>query len=90
MTNLDPDEQELLDAHHEGRLEQVPLSADDIATYREAAREASRKSERINIRITAQDLEDLKVKALETGMPYQTLITSILHQYASGRLVLKT
>ena len=89
MSDLDIDEQELLDAYHEGRLERVSLTVDEIETYRAAARAVGRKSERVNIRMSAQDLEDLKVKALEEGMPYQTLMASILHKYISGQLVVK-
>ncbi len=44
------------------------------------------KNKRINIRIAAKNLEEIQKKALEEGVPYQTLISSILHKYASGRL----
>ena len=40
----------------------------------------------VDIRLSARDLEDLKVKALEEGMPYQTLMASVLHRYATGQL----
>lgn len=48
-----------------------------------------RKEKRVNIRISARDLEDLQVKAKEEGMPYQTLMASVLHKYAAGKLVPK-
>jgi predicted DNA binding CopG/RHH family protein len=44
------------------------------------------KDQRINIRLSAGDLRDIQVKALQEGMPYQTLIASVLHKYATGRL----
>jgi predicted DNA binding CopG/RHH family protein len=47
---------------------------------------AMARDKRITIRISSRDLEELQIKALEEGMPYQTLITSILHKYVSGRL----
>ena len=47
------------------------------------------KSERMNIRISPKDLNGLKVKALEEGMPYQTPVSSIIHKYLSGRLIEK-
>jgi hypothetical protein len=45
------------------------------------------KSKNINIRISADDLAQIKSKADEEGMPYQTLITSIVHRYINGKLV---
>jgi len=53
----------------------------------EAALEAARKTRSINIRISEFDLAGLKRTALEEGVPYQTLISSVLHKYLSGRLV---
>jgi predicted DNA binding CopG/RHH family protein len=43
----------------------------------------------VNIRISSKDLEALQKRALEEGIPYQTLLASILHKYAAGRLVEK-
>ena len=48
------------------------------------------KDRRVNIRLSSIDLSDIQVKALEEGMPYQTLIASVLHKFVSGRLVEKT
>jgi len=53
----------------------------------EAVLEATRKTKNINIRITESDLSSLKRNAEEEGIPYQTLISSVLHKYLSGRLV---
>jgi predicted DNA binding CopG/RHH family protein len=58
-----------------------------IAEYQEAARSFLRKDRRVNIRITAVDLMALQSIAVEEGIPYQTLMASILHKYVSGRLV---
>jgi predicted DNA binding CopG/RHH family protein len=44
------------------------------------------KDRRLNIRISTKDLEAIQKRALEEGLPYQTLIASLLHKYASGRL----
>jgi predicted DNA binding CopG/RHH family protein len=49
--------------------------------------DATRKTKNINIRITQQDLENLRRSAEQEGIPYQTLISSVLHKYLSGRLV---
>jgi len=55
--------------------------------YRRYAAEAVRKDRRINIRISSEDLEQIQKLALEEGLPYQTLIASLLHKYVSGRII---
>ena len=59
----------------------------EMARYREAAAETLLKNRRVNIRISAMDLEGLQAKAAAEGLPYQTLMASVLHKYVSGRLV---
>ncbi len=54
-----------------------------------AASETALKDYRINVRISKRDVEALKTKALEEGIPYQTLVTSILHKYVTGKIVEK-
>lgn len=51
-----------------------------------AAEETIKKNKRINIRISERDLKALQRRALEEGIPYQTLVSSILHKYISGSL----
>jgi predicted DNA binding CopG/RHH family protein len=51
------------------------------------ARSTRTKDTRINIRLAGSDLKILKTKALEEGVPYQTLVSSVLHKYAKGKLV---
>ncbi len=87
MTDLEPEEREVLEAYHEDRLEHLEVSAKEIEAYRVAARATSQKEKRVNIRISARDLEDLRIKAMEEGLPYQTLMASVLHKYATGRLI---
>jgi predicted DNA binding CopG/RHH family protein len=53
----------------------------------QAVLEATRKTKNINIRISHQDLESLRHSAEQEGIPYQTLISSVLHKYLAGRLV---
>jgi predicted DNA binding CopG/RHH family protein len=53
---------------------------------RSAAAATFRKDRRVNIRISGKDLDALQKRALEEGLPYQTLIASVLHKYVSGRL----
>ena len=57
-----------------------------LAAFREAARATFVKNKRVNIRLSAADLMDLQARAYEEGVPYQTLIASVLHKYVSGRL----
>jgi predicted DNA binding CopG/RHH family protein len=54
-----------------------------------AAKKTMAKDKRMNIRIAGRDLESLKIKALEEGMPYQTLVSSILHKYVTGQFTNK-
>jgi predicted DNA binding CopG/RHH family protein len=61
----------------------------EIKKAREAARATFKKSERMNIRMSPKDLEDLKIRALQEGMPYQSLVSSLIRKYLSGRLVEK-
>jgi predicted DNA binding CopG/RHH family protein len=82
---LDKYEKEVLAAYETGALKPV-ATKDELARMREAARATAMKDQRINIRLSAGDLRDIQVKALQEGMPYQTLIASVLHKYATGRL----
>ena len=65
----------------------APLSA--RARYQTYAKATFKKDRRVNIRISGKDLEALQKRAVEEGLPYQTLIASLLHKYVSGRLVEK-
>jgi len=86
---LDKEEQELLESIESGEWQSVDNLEDEIKKYREIAKNTLKKDKRINIRLSSNDLQKLKTTAVELGMPYQTLVSSILHQYATGRLVQK-
>ena len=80
---LDKEEQEVLQAYERG--EYVPVE-DFEEAKREAeiaARNTMNKTRNINIRLTERDLYRLKAKAIEEGIPYQTLAGSILHKNVS-------
>ena len=79
---LDPFEKEI-ESHID---EFVPIAGEKRRSI-EAILERSRKTKNINIRISEPDLTRLKKKAEEEGMPYQTLISSVLHKYITERLV---
>jgi predicted DNA binding CopG/RHH family protein len=84
-TKIDDYELEILDAFEKGRLKSVATKA-ELAKFRAAARATAIKDKRVNIRLSSGDLRDIQVKALEEGVPYQTLIASVLHKYVTGRL----
>ena len=83
---LDPEEREILRAYEEGSLRRASGSRRDARLLESAARETLRKDKRINIRLPSHDLVEIKRLAAREGVPYQTLISSILHKYATGEL----
>ena len=84
---LTPEEADLLDTYERGEWQPIEKPETESQRYREVAHATFKKDKRVNIRISSKDLEAIQKKALEAGMPYQTLIASILHKFASGRLV---
>lgn len=85
MPKPDPYELEVLTAFEKGALASVASKA-ELARLKAAARATAIKDRRVNIRLSSGDLSDIQVKALEEGVPYQTLIASVLHKYVTGRL----
>jgi predicted DNA binding CopG/RHH family protein len=82
---LPKDEQELLDAVEAGEYESV-LTESRKKELQDAASLTFKKDKRINIRISNRDLAAIQSKASEEGIPYQTLVSSIIHKYISGSL----
>lgn len=81
---LDKEEGEILDAIEKGKWELIKPKKSELNRYAEVARRTLRKDQRMNIRISQVDLNRIKAKAAEEGMPYQTLVASVLHKYVSG------
>jgi len=81
---MDKYEKELLDLEEKGLIETSKPSPAEKRALMNAAKQTLQKDKRINIRISNRDLVSLKRKANRVGMPYQTLISSVLHQYISG------
>jgi predicted DNA binding CopG/RHH family protein len=79
-------EEDILDSFEKGEWRSVPDLKGEIERYASSATASLSKDKRINIRLSSRDLEDIQMRAAEEGMPYQTLIASVLHKYASGRL----
>ena len=85
MTKLDTYEREILRAFEKGDLKPV-ATKEELERFRVIARATAIKDRRVNIRLSSHDLSNIQVKALEEGVPYQTLIASVLHKYVTGRL----
>lgn len=83
--NLSKEEQALLDAVEGGEFESVLTEARKKELVAIAGN-TFKKEKRINIRITNRDLAAIQARALEEGIPYQTLVSSIIHKYISGSL----
>lgn len=86
MTHLDEEEREILEAFEQGQLQSIGDLEGELERHREYASETFKKDKRISIRISGRDLDRLRKRALKEGLPYQTLIASILHKYVDGRL----
>ncbi|VAW92018.1 hypothetical protein MNBD_GAMMA22-1258 [hydrothermal vent metagenome] len=85
MNKLTKEEKEILESYDND--EWVSVSSDsEIAKYKAAAQNTFKKDKRVNIRISKMDLDLLQEKALIEGLPYQTLMSSVLHKYVTGRL----
>ena len=87
MTTDKAYETEIARSFEKGEWLPVKNQKKESGRYRAAATDTLLKNKRVNIRISAMDLEGLKAKAAEQGLPYQTLMASVLHKYVSGRLL---
>jgi len=83
---LGKEEKEILKEFEAGEFKSV-LTPRRKKMLQAAAEETFKKDKRINIRISSRDLESLQRRALEEGIPYQTLVSSVLHKYVSGGLL---
>ena len=80
---LNPEDQEVLEAFDAGEFES-DLKDERRTQLAQLAEESIKKDKRINIRISSRDLEALQRRAIEEGLPYQSLVSSVLHKYVSG------
>jgi len=87
---LDKEEKEILDAFERDELKSVPNVVQEIEEARQAARNTFNKTKRVNLRLTESDFQMAHIKALEEGLPYQTLLSSVIPRYLTGRLIDKT
>jgi predicted DNA binding CopG/RHH family protein len=87
MSKLDQEEQEILEAFESGKLKQIKNADQEIKRHQAIAEATFKKDARINIRLSSRDLRALQARALKEGMPYQTLVSSVLHKFVDGQLV---
>ena len=85
MMKLDADEKELLESLVRGEWKSVRGGKRERTRYARYAKATFRNDRRLNIRLSSKDLAAIQKLALAEGLPYQTLISSLLHKYASGR-----
>ena len=86
MSELDLEEKEILESFEKGEWESVGDS-DRFAQLQSYAKANLAKDKRITLRLSSLDLNAIQAKAIEEGIPYQTLISSVLHKYITGRLI---
>ena len=84
MSGLDKEENRLRASVERGEWKPVG-DKQALRRYAAYARRTLRKNRRINIRLSQNDLEGLQTKAMQEGIPYQTLVSSVLHKYVTGR-----
>ncbi len=87
MSKLKSEEKEILEAFESGRLKRVKNADKEIEEHRVVAEETFKKDARINIRLSSRDLRALQARVLKEGIPYQTLVSSVLHKFVDGQLV---
>ena len=83
---LTKEEKNILESVERGEWKRIPNFKTEAKRYRDVARATLRKDKRVNIRMTERDLVRFQKKAVDEGLPYQTLISSVLHKYINGRL----
>ena len=83
---LDNYERQLIKDIENDEFVPVPNQKEEIAKAVLYAKNYLRKDKRVTLRVAKQDLEKIQEKAIESGIPYQTLINSLIRQYANGRI----
>ena len=86
---LDQEEKEILEAYESGKLKLSKPSKKEVAAIKAAALSTFKKDKRITIRLYDHDFKGIQKKALQMGIPYQTLISGVIHRYVEGELISK-
>ena len=87
---LDQEEKKILEALESDNIELSEPTKKEIASIKEAARNTFKKERRITIRLYEHDYTGIKKKSMEMGIPYQTLISGLIHRYIEGDVKIKT
>ena len=83
---LNPEERDILDKFKRDELISAPGAGREMEAARQAARNTFNKTRRVNLRVTERDFNLAHARAREEGIPYQTLLSSVIHKYLTGRL----
>jgi predicted DNA binding CopG/RHH family protein len=83
---IESNEKDILESVERGEWKPVGGAKRERSRYARYAKATFRKDRRLNIRLSSKDLDAIQKRALAEGLPYQTLIASLLHKYAAGRL----
>lgn len=83
---MDPEEKELIESMEADEWTSVAELQASLEQAQSIARSTLRKGKRMNVRISERDMRMLKVRAMEAGIPYQSLVTMVLHKYVTGHL----
>ena len=86
---LDKEEKNILEAYEKGKIKTEYPSKKELEEVKAAAKNTFRKNRSITIRLYEHDYKGIQKKAMEKGIPYQTLISGMIHQYIEGDLVEK-
>ncbi len=86
---LSAEERDVLNRFERDELRTAPDAEQEIEAARQAARNTFNKTKRVNLRVTERDFNLAHARAREEGIPYQTLLSSVIHKYLSGRLTEK-
>lgn len=89
MVKLSKEEKEIIQSYERGEWKPDPNFKRKKKTYQEMAKATLKKDKRVNIRISQHVLEGIQSRAVKEGIPYQTLMASVLHKYVSGQLMEK-
>ena len=89
MSKLNTEEKEILNAFEKGELKRAKNVTSELEQHKLIAEATFKKDARINIRLSSRDLRALQVRALKEGVPYQTLVSSVLHKFVDGQLIEK-
>ena len=87
--NFDKEEKDILHAYESGSMKLSTPSKKEIERIKTIAKNTFKKDKRITLRLYDHDYKGIQKKAMEMGIPYQTLISGIIHRYIEGELVSK-